>query len=239
MGWQWRLRTMLILIAFAAVATWGIYLMRRSDAFRGLASREAGIKAKLLEMALDAELEATRYKEFAESLARSESSSVYETNDPGMRASNRAFLAEEAAWWPERAAEFRSQAADHGEWEGRFLRIASRPWDSLPPEWLSQDTDRLRRIAFKHAEREVFCRSWADSCRADESRFTDMAREPPAATAEDRRAEFANTAEVYARQSKEGLIRCAWHTTMRRKYLRAASHPGDPVAPDSPNPNLR
>jgi hypothetical protein len=56
MRWQWRLRTMLILVALAAVTTWGIYLKRRSDAFRGLALREAGIKAKLLEMALESPL---------------------------------------------------------------------------------------------------------------------------------------------------------------------------------------
>jgi hypothetical protein len=230
---------MLILVAFSAVTTWGVYLRRRSDAFRGLASREAGIKAKLLEMALDADVKATRYKEYAESLARSGMVSVYETNDPRMRESNRAFLAEEAAWWPERAAEFRSQAANHGEREARFLRVTSRPWESLSPEWLSQGADRLRRIALEHAEREVFCRDWADGCRADESIFIDKSREPAAATAEDRRAEFAHTAEVYARQSKEGLIQSVWHTTMRRKYLRAASHPGDPVPPDSPNPNLR
>ena len=69
--------------------------------------------------------------------------------------------------------------------------------------------------------------------------FTDMSQGPPADKAEDCRVEFANTAQVYARQSKEGLIQSVWHTTMRRKYLRAASHPGEPVAPDSPNPNLR
>ncbi len=88
MSWQWRLRTMLILIAFTAVATWGIYLRWRSDAFRGLAAREAGIKAKLLEMAADADVKEAWYKEFAESLARSGSVSVYETNDPHMRDSN-------------------------------------------------------------------------------------------------------------------------------------------------------
>jgi hypothetical protein len=239
MKWRWRLRTMLIFVAISTVITWGVYLRRRSDAFRGLASREAGIKAKLLEMALDADVKATQYKKFAESLARGGMVSVYETNDPRMRKSNRAFLAEAAAWWPERAAEFRSQAADHGEREARFLRIASRPWESLSPESLSQDADRLRRIALEHADREVFCRDWADSCRADESIFTDMSQESPADTTEDRRAEFANTAEVYARQSKEGLIQSVWHTTMRRKYLRAASHPGESVPPDSPNPNLR
>ena len=69
--------------------------------------------------------------------------------------------------------------------------------------------------------------------------FTDMSQEPPADKAEDRRVEFANTAQVYARQSTEGLIQSVWHTTMRRKYLRAASNPGEPVPPDSPNPNLR
>lgn len=239
MKWRWRLRAMLILVAFSAVTTWGVYLKRRSDAFRGLASREAGIKGKLSEMALDADVKATWYKDYAESLARGGMVSVYETNDPRLRESNRAFLAEEAAWWPERAVEFRSQAADHGEREARFLRVASRPWESLSPEWLSQDADRLRRIALEHAEREVFCRNWADGCRRDESIFADKSREPPAATAEDRRAEFANMAEVYARQSQEGLIQSVWHTTMRRKYLRAASHPEEPVPPDSPNPNLR
>jgi hypothetical protein len=239
MKWRWRLRTMLIFVAFSAVITWGVYLRRKSDTFGGLASREAGIKAKLLEMALDADVKAARYKELAASLARGEMVSVYATNDPRMRESNRAFLAEEAAWWPERAAEFRSQASDHGEREARFLRVASRPWESLSPEWLSQDADRLRRIALGHADREVFCRDWAGNCRADQSRFTDMSQEPPADKAEDRRVEFANTAQVYARQSKEGLIQSVWHTTMRRKYLRAASNPGEPVPPDSPNPNLR
>ena len=237
--WRWRLRTMLILVAFWALIAWGVYLRRRSDTFRGLASREAGIKAKLLEMAGHADVRANWNKGYAESLARRGRLSVYETNDPRMRESNRAFLAEEAAWWPARVAEFRSQAADHGRREACFRRVASRPWESVPPKWLSSDAERFRRIALEHARREVFCRDWADGCRGDASIFTDMSQEPPAAAAEDRRAEFADTANVYARQSKEGLIQSAWHTTMRRKYLRAASHPEEPVPPDSPNPNLR
>jgi hypothetical protein len=238
-NWRWRLRTMLILVIFSAIVTWGVYLRRRSDAFRGLAAREAGIEAKLLEMAADADVKEAWYRGYAESLARGEKVSVYESNDRRLRESNRVFLGAEAAWWRERAAEFRSQAADHGEREARSRRVGSRPWESEPPELLSQDADRFRRIALEHAQLEVFCRDWADNCRADESRFTDMSEEPPTAMAEDRRAEFANTAKTYARQSKEGLIQSVWHTTMRRKYLRAASHPGEPVAPDTANPNLR
>jgi hypothetical protein len=230
---------MLILVMFSAIVTWGVYLRRRSDAFRGMATREAGFKAKLLDMAVDADVKADRYKGYAESLARGEMLSVHETNDPRMRESNRAFLAEDAAWWPERAAEFRSQAADHGRREACFRRVAARPWESVPPKWLSSNAERFRRIALEHAQREVFCRDWADGCRGHASIFTDMSQEPPAAAAEDRRAEFANTAKVYARQSNEGLIQSAWHTTVRRKYLRAASHPEEPVPPDSPNPNLR
>jgi hypothetical protein len=154
MKWRWRLRTMLILVAFSALIAWGVYLERKSDTFRALASREAGIKAKLLEMAVDADVKANWYKGYAESLARGGMVSVYETNDRRMRESNRAFLAQEAARWPERAAEFRSQAADHGEREARFLRVGSRPWESVAPEWLSQDADRFRRIAVEHAGRE-------------------------------------------------------------------------------------
>jgi hypothetical protein len=237
--WRRRLRTMLILLMCSAIVIWAVYLRRKSDAFRELAAREAGIKAKLVAMAVDADVKAEWYRGYAESLARGEMLSIYETNDRRMRESNRVFLSEEAAWCGERATEFRSQAANHGEREARFHQVGSGPWGSVPPEWLSQNADRFRQIALEHARREVFCRDWADGCRADESRFADMSQEPPTAAGEDRRAEFANTAKVYSRQSKDGLIQSDWHTTMRRKYLWAASHPEEPTPADSPNPNLR
>ncbi len=235
---RWRLRTMLVLVAFSAVIVWGVYLKRRGDVFQRLASREGGFRMKLSMLAFQAERKIVGFKEYEETLTRGKLFTVFTSDDPQERESNRAFLVEAETWWLERAGEYHSQADDHQQREARFQRAASRPWESLSPEWQSRETDRLRRTALDHAELEFDRRNQVDRCKMQALRFTDMSKKPPAVGAPDRRKEFAHQAETFARQLKEALIQAEWHTAMRRKYRRAASHPEEPVPPDPPNPNL-
>jgi hypothetical protein len=235
---RWRLRTMLVLVAFSALIVWGVYLKRRGDVFQGLALRETGNRMKLSMLAFQAERKIVGHKEYEQTLARGKIVTVFTSDDAQERESNRAFLVESETWWSERAAEYHAQAADHQQMEDRFQRLASRPWESVPPEWKSQEADRFRRIALEHAELEVMCRTQVDRCKAESLRCTNLSKKAPAAGDRDRREEFARQAESFARKLREALIQAEWHTAMRRKYRQAASHPEAPVLPNPPNPNL-
>ena len=235
---RWRLRTMLVLIALAALIAWGVHLKRRGEVFQGLAMREGGARMKLAMLAFHAERKVVGYKEYEETLAPGKIRTVFTSDDAQQRESNRAFLVAAEAWWSERVAEYRAQASDHQQREARFQRAASRPWESVSLEWQSPVADRLRRTASDHAELESMCRDRVDSCKTQALRFTVLSKTPPASGNPDRRQESAHQAEVFARQSREALIQAEWHSAMRRKYRRAASHPDEPVPPDPPNPHL-
>ncbi len=162
---RWRLRTMLVLVALAALIAWGVYLKRRGEHFERLALREGGARMMLSMLAFKAERKVIGFKEYEETLARGKIVTVFTSDDPGEQDSNRAFLVDAEAWWSERAAEYKTQADDHRQREVRFQQAASRSWESLPPEWLDPEADRLRRIALEHAELEYMCRDHVDGCK--------------------------------------------------------------------------